>query len=64
MNWDRIEGNWKQLKGNVHQQWGKLIDDQLEATLGKHEKISGQLQEIYGIAKDTKKADLKLAVNL
>ena len=24
MNWDRIEGKWKQLKGSVKQQWGKL----------------------------------------
>lgn len=64
MNWDRIEGNWKQLTGNVQQQWGKLIGNQLEATLGKRKNISGQLQEIYGIAKDTKKSVLKLAVDL
>ena len=22
MNWDRIEGNWKQLKGKVREKWG------------------------------------------
>lgn len=30
MNWDRIEGNWKQFKGNVKEKWGKLTDDQLD----------------------------------
>src|SRR5713101_4757660 len=24
MNWDRIEGNWKQLKGKAREKWGKL----------------------------------------
>src|SRR5260370_31047690 len=23
MNWDRIEGNWKQLKGKAREKWGK-----------------------------------------
>ena len=35
MNWDRIEGNWKQLKGRVQQQWGKLTDDDFDAINGK-----------------------------
>ncbi len=29
MNWDRVEGNWKQIKGKVQQQWGKLTNDDL-----------------------------------
>jgi uncharacterized protein YjbJ (UPF0337 family) len=52
MNWDRIEGNWKQFKGNVQQQWGKLTDDQLDVIAGKREHLSGMIQEIYGITKD------------
>jgi uncharacterized protein YjbJ (UPF0337 family) len=24
MNWDRIEGNWKQFKGKAKQKWGEL----------------------------------------
>lgn len=58
MNWDRIEGNWKQLKGNIHLHWGKLTDNKLEETLGRHTKISGQIQEIFGIAKDENKLSL------
>jgi len=30
MNWDRIEGNWKQMTGKVREQWGKLTDDDLD----------------------------------
>ncbi len=52
MNWDRIEGNWKQMKGKAKVQWGKLTDDQLDVIAGKREQLVGQVQEKYGIAKD------------
>lgn len=52
MNWDRIEGNWKQFKGSVKEQWGKLTDDDLDIAEGKRDKLAGKLQERYGIAKD------------
>ena len=52
MNWDRIEGNWKQLKGNVREQWAKLTDDQLEAIGGKRDQLVGKIQEAYGITKE------------
>jgi uncharacterized protein YjbJ (UPF0337 family) len=52
MNWDRIEGNWKQLKGKARVQWGKLTDDQLDVIAGKREQLVGRVQEQYGISKD------------
>ena len=52
MNWDRVEGNWKQLKGNVREQWRKLTDDDFEAVAGRKDQLSGKLQERYGMAKD------------
>ena len=52
MNWDRIEGNWKQFKGKVHQQWGKLTDDDLDVIDGHREELAGRIQEVYGISKD------------
>ncbi len=52
MNWDMIKGNWKQFKGNVHTQWGKLTDDHLDVIAGKREVLSGKIQEAYGITKD------------
>ena len=52
MNWDRIEGNWKQLKGSAKAQWGKLTDDHLDVLTGQHTQMAGRLQELYGISKD------------
>ena len=52
MNWDLIEGNWKQFKGDVKQQWSKLTDDQLEMIAGKREHLAGKIQVMYGIGKD------------
>jgi uncharacterized protein YjbJ (UPF0337 family) len=52
MNWDRIEGSWKQLKGRARVQWGKLTDDQLETIAGKRDQLVGRIQEQYGIGKD------------
>ena len=52
MNWDRIEGNWKQFTGKAKVQWGKLTDDDLEVIAGKKEQLVGKIQESYGISKD------------
>jgi len=52
MNWDRVEGNWKQFKGQVQQQWGKLTDDDLDVIQGNQTELAGRLQERYGYAKD------------
>jgi len=52
MNWDRIEGNWKQFKGQVKEQWGKFTDDELDVVAGKKDQFLGKLQEKYGITKD------------
>ncbi len=52
MNRDRIEGNWKQLKGKVRELWGKLTDDALERFDGKREQLAGRLQETRGIRRD------------
>jgi uncharacterized protein YjbJ (UPF0337 family) len=52
MNWDRIEGDWKQLKGKAKVRWGKLTDDQFDVIAGKREQLVGRVQEKYGIAKE------------
>ncbi len=52
MDWNRVEGNWKQLKGRAKQQWGKLTDDDLAAANGRRDELAGKVQERYGIAKD------------
>jgi uncharacterized protein YjbJ (UPF0337 family) len=52
MNWDQIEGKWKQLKGEAKTRWGKLTDDDLDVVAGQRDKLVGRIQERYGIAKD------------
>jgi uncharacterized protein YjbJ (UPF0337 family) len=52
MNWDRVEGQWKQRRGKAVQHWGKVMNDELAAIAGKHEQFVGILQEKYGIAKE------------
>jgi uncharacterized protein YjbJ (UPF0337 family) len=52
MNWDRIEGNWKQVTGKAKVQWGKLTDDDLDVVAGRRDQLAGKIQERYGIAKD------------
>ena len=52
MNWDIIEGNWKQYKGKVKAQWGKLTDDHLDVIAGRRTELAGKIQEAYGVSKD------------
>ncbi len=52
MNWDQVEGKWKQMKGAAKKQWGKLTDDDLEYMAGSRDQFVGRLQERYGIAKE------------
>lgn len=58
MNWDRVEGNWKQLKGSVKETWGKLTDDDLDVIAGKRDKLAGRIQESYGITKEAAEKQL------
>jgi len=51
MNWDELEGKWKQYKGQVREKWGKLTDDDIHVIAGRREQLVGRLQERYGIAK-------------
>ena len=52
MNWDIVEGNWKQFKGKAKEQWGKLTDDELDVIAGKRDQLSGRVQEAYGVSKE------------
>jgi uncharacterized protein YjbJ (UPF0337 family) len=52
MDWNRVEGNWKEMKGKVKEQWGKLTDDDLDVIAGKQDQLEGRVQKRYGCAKD------------
>ncbi|RIK72956.1 MAG: CsbD family protein [Planctomycetota bacterium] len=52
MNWDTIEGGWKQFKGKVKERWGELTDDDLDVAAGKRDQVVGAIQRRYGVARD------------
>jgi len=52
MNWDQMEGKWKQMTGSVKQKWAKLTDDDLKYIGGSKDRFVGRLQERYGIKKE------------
>ena len=58
MNWDQVEGKWKQMKGSIKQQWGKLTDDDLDYINGKRDEFVGRLQQRYGIAREEAQSQL------
>ena len=58
MDWNRVEGNWKQMKGKIKEKWGNLTDDELDAINGRREQLEGKIQERYGIAKDQARKDV------
>ena len=51
MNWDQLEGKWKQYSGKVKEKWGKLTDDDLEVVRGRRDQLIGKIQERYGIVR-------------
>jgi uncharacterized protein YjbJ (UPF0337 family) len=58
MDWNRVEGSWKQVKGAVKEKWGKLTDDDLDVINGRREQLEGKIQERYGFAKDQVRNDV------
>jgi uncharacterized protein YjbJ (UPF0337 family) len=58
MDWDRIEGNWKQFSGKVKEQWGKLTDDELTQINGNRDQLEGRIQARYGYAKDQAREEI------
>jgi len=59
MNWDRIEGHWKEVVGKVKEQWGKLTDDDIEVVAGRRDQLVGKIQQRYGVVKE--EADKRIA---
>ena len=58
MDWNRVEGNWKQAMGKVKAKWGQLTDDDLTEINGNRERLEGKIQERYGLAKDQVRRDV------
>ncbi len=52
MNWDQVEGNWKQLRGQAQAKWGDITDQDWHSAQGRREQIIGLVQQKYGHAKE------------
>ncbi len=58
MNWDQVEGQWKQIKGSMKEKWGKLTDSDWDQVAGKRDQFLGKLQERYGYSREQAERDL------
>jgi uncharacterized protein YjbJ (UPF0337 family) len=58
MNWDQVEGKWKEFSGKVQTHWGKLTADDLDVIKGKRTELEGRLQKRYGFAAEKAKAEV------
>ena len=58
MNWDQVEGNWKEWKGKAQVKWGELTNDELDQVAGKREELEGLLQQKYGKTKEEVRAEV------
>jgi uncharacterized protein YjbJ (UPF0337 family) len=63
MNRDVLEGQWKQIKGKVKQQWGRLTDDELDVINGRYDELAGLIQERYGYSRDEAVNELDMFLN-
>lgn len=59
MNKDIVKGKWKEIKGKVKQEWGKLTDDEITQINGSYDQLEGTLQKRYGYAKDQAKQEIE-----
>jgi uncharacterized protein YjbJ (UPF0337 family) len=58
MNWDRIAGQWRQVRGIAGQQWGKLTSNYAGVVAGSRQRTLGEIQAAYGVAKDISEKQL------
>ena len=59
MNWDQIQGNWKQFAGKVREKWGKLTDNDIELVAGKRDQLIGLVQKHYGLEKEAAEQEVR-----
>jgi uncharacterized protein YjbJ (UPF0337 family) len=64
MNEDILKGKWREIKGRVKEQWGKLTDNDLGKIEGKGEKLLGLLQKKYGYIRDKAELEYKDSAEL
>ncbi len=59
MNWEYIEGNWKQIKSNLRFRWAKLTDEDIEGIAGQRDDLLAKLRHLYGLTAERAEAELR-----
>lgn len=49
VNKNVLIGKWKQVRGKVREEWGRLTERDMERVRGRFEQLAGQVQEGYGL---------------
>ena len=49
MNWDIVQGKWKQMTGSARERWGEITDSEITETQGKRDQLEGLIQLKYGL---------------
>jgi uncharacterized protein YjbJ (UPF0337 family) len=52
VNKEQMAGKWRQLRGKVKHEWGKLTDDELDQMEGNYDMLVGKIQERYGKSRE------------
>ncbi len=63
MNWDQIQGRWKEVKGNAMSKWGELTEDELDQIDGDREALEGKIQQKYGKTKEEARDEVNAFLN-
>lgn len=52
MNWDTIQGSWKEMMGSARAKWGDITGDEWQSIAGRRDEIVGLVQKKYGQSRD------------
>lgn len=63
MNKDILEGKWRQIRGRIKTQWGKLTDDELDEIGGNLDLLIGKIQEKYGQTREEIERDFDMLLS-
>ena len=64
VNWNGVQGNWKQLSGRTQERWGRLTHNNLRMMAGRRDRFIGGMQASYGVAKEKAEHRLRALKNL
>jgi uncharacterized protein YjbJ (UPF0337 family) len=63
MNWDQVQGQWKQFAAKFKSKWAKLTDDDWKLVGSKKDALVGKLQERYGQKKEAAEKEVDDYIN-